>query len=202
MQVLQTHTYFHNNLPQSASWLPSSGPLPQSASGMDAQELREFMDQYVSELADLTFNSKPIINTLTMLASENVKAASSIAAAVEKHIYNVRPCNSSAIFFSSCLHLKHSYCAFSVSTTCLQSSTTVWVSYNFVVVQCSAAYKLYGLYLMDSIIKNVRQPYTSLFSRNLPEVCVRLFRLHHTIEVSAPLYALQAIHANLSACKL
>lgn len=108
MQVLQTHTYFHNNLPQSASWLPSSGPLPQSASGMDAQELREFMDQYVSELADLTFNSKPIINTLTMLASENVKAASSIAAAVEKHIYKVRPCNSSANFFSSRLLLKHS----------------------------------------------------------------------------------------------
>ena len=83
------------------------------------------MDQYVSELADLTFNSKPIINTLTMLASENVKAASSIAAAVEKHIYKVRPCNSSAIFYSSRLHLKHSYCASSVSTTCLQSSTTV-----------------------------------------------------------------------------
>ncbi|KAK9917508.1 hypothetical protein WJX75_005138 [Coccomyxa subellipsoidea] len=86
------------------------------------------MDQYVSELADLTFNSKPIINTLTMLASENVKAASSIAAAVEKHIYN-----------------------------------------------CSAAYKLYGLYLMDSIIKNVRQPYTSLFSRNLPEVYMNVW---------------------------
>jgi hypothetical protein len=56
---------------------------------MDSQELREFVASYASELADLTFNSKPIINTLTMLASENLAAASSIAAAIERHILMV-----------------------------------------------------------------------------------------------------------------
>ena len=101
MQVLRTHTFFHNNL----SWLPSPAL---SASGMDAQELREFMAQYASELADLTFNSKPIINTLTMLASENVKAASSIASAIEKHIYKVGPYSSSVYLRSNRLHLESS----------------------------------------------------------------------------------------------
>ena len=56
------------------------------AAAMESQELRDFVASYASELADLTFNSKPIINTLTMLASENLAAASSIAAAIERHI--------------------------------------------------------------------------------------------------------------------
>ena len=45
-----------------------------------------FVDQYIIELRDLTFNSKPIINTLTMLASENKAAGSGIADALERHI--------------------------------------------------------------------------------------------------------------------
>ena len=49
-----------------------------------------FVDQYVLELRDLTFNSKPIINTLTMLASENRVAAQGIAEAVSRHIQQVK----------------------------------------------------------------------------------------------------------------
>lgn len=49
----------------------------------------EFMALYASELADLTFNSKPAINTLTMLAAENARAAPSIAAAIERHVATV-----------------------------------------------------------------------------------------------------------------
>ena len=61
------------------------------SSGMaDQQALREFVDQYAAELNDLTFNSKALVNTLTMLAGDNVEAASSIAAAIEKHILTVR----------------------------------------------------------------------------------------------------------------
>ena len=60
------------------------------AADMESLEMRDFVASYASELADLTFNSKPIINTLTMLASENLGAASSIAAAVERHILMVR----------------------------------------------------------------------------------------------------------------
>ena len=49
-----------------------------------------FVAHYASELGDLTFNSKPMINTLTMLASENLTVASSISAAIERHILTVR----------------------------------------------------------------------------------------------------------------
>ena len=56
---------------------------------MDQQATREFILEYVSELKDLTFNSKSLINTLTMLAGDNLEAASSISAAIEKHILTV-----------------------------------------------------------------------------------------------------------------
>ena len=60
-------------------------------SGMaDQQALQDFVDQYATELNDLTFNSKALVNTLTMLAGDNIEAASSIAAAIEKHIFTVR----------------------------------------------------------------------------------------------------------------
>ena len=57
---------------------------------MDQQAIRDFVVEYASELKDLTFNSKSLINTLTMLAGDNPEAASSIAAAIEKHILTVR----------------------------------------------------------------------------------------------------------------
>ena len=53
------------------------------------QQYREFLEQYMVALQELTFNSKPIINTLTILASENVAAASSIVAAIERHLSTV-----------------------------------------------------------------------------------------------------------------
>jgi hypothetical protein len=53
-------------------------------------EHAEFVTLYASELADLTFNSKPVINTLTMLAAENAPAAHSIASAIERHIVTAR----------------------------------------------------------------------------------------------------------------
>ena len=56
---------------------------------MAVEETAEFVQQYVSELEDLTFNSKAIINTLTMLAGENKQAASGVADAIEKRILTV-----------------------------------------------------------------------------------------------------------------
>ena len=64
--------------------------LPACDRMADQQALREFVSEYVAELKDLTFNSKALINTLTMLASDNLEAASSIAAAIEKHTLTVR----------------------------------------------------------------------------------------------------------------
>ena len=100
----------------------------------------------MSSLAGLTINSKPIINMLTSLASENVSAASSVAAAIERHISTVRAGLRS--------------CSVSIG----QALTLGCVD------QCSAAAKLPGLYLIDSIVKNHKEPFVSLFARNLPLV--------------------------------
>ena len=48
---------------------------------------------YASSLVDLTVNSKPLINMLTMLAEENVESAPVIVKVIEKHlaqVYNIQ----------------------------------------------------------------------------------------------------------------
>lgn len=52
----------------------------------------ELASDYASSLADLTVNSKPLINMLTMLAEENVEtAAAVIVKVIEKHLSQVLP---------------------------------------------------------------------------------------------------------------
>ncbi|KAK9837772.1 hypothetical protein WJX74_004756 [Apatococcus lobatus] len=43
-------------------------------------------------------------------------------------------------------------------------------------LNCDPSHKLPALYLLDSIVKNVRQPYISLFARNLPEVFSKVWQ--------------------------
>ncbi|CAG9762223.1 unnamed protein product [Ceutorhynchus assimilis] len=45
--------------------------------------------EYMSSLADLTFNSKPLINVLTMLAEENLSNAKTIVEAIEEQLAKV-----------------------------------------------------------------------------------------------------------------
>ncbi|XP_025986831.1 uncharacterized protein LOC105195218 isoform X2 [Solenopsis invicta] len=51
---------------------------------------KEVADEYISSLSDLTINSKPLINMLTMLAEDNIEHASAIVQAVESHLLKVR----------------------------------------------------------------------------------------------------------------
>ncbi|XP_064074562.1 pre-mRNA cleavage complex 2 protein Pcf11 isoform X1 [Vanessa tameamea] len=52
---------------------------------------KEIAEEYASSLADLTVNSKPLINMLTILAEENIEHAGVIVETVEKHLEKVPP---------------------------------------------------------------------------------------------------------------
>lgn len=56
---------------------------------MDAAKSKEVADEYISSLADLSVNSKPMISMLTILAEESTKHAPAIVQAVEAHLQKV-----------------------------------------------------------------------------------------------------------------
>lgn len=65
-------------------WLDSGGLLTRRDN-----MAKEIAEEYTSSLADLTLNSKPLINMLTMLADDNIEHAEAIVEAVEKHLEKV-----------------------------------------------------------------------------------------------------------------
>jgi len=53
------------------------------------QEEREFAEEYSKSLSDLTMNSKPLINMLTMLAEENAAFSKTIVNIIESYLRKV-----------------------------------------------------------------------------------------------------------------
>jgi len=51
--------------------------------------MESVLSEYKASLAELTFNSKPHINMLTILAEENVSYAPDIAKIIERQIFQV-----------------------------------------------------------------------------------------------------------------
>jgi pre-mRNA cleavage complex 2 protein Pcf11 len=56
---------------------------------VSATELEAIRQDYITSLDDLTFNSRPIITNLTIIAQENIQAAEVITRAIEEHISKV-----------------------------------------------------------------------------------------------------------------
>ncbi|XP_055840364.1 uncharacterized protein LOC129907897 isoform X2 [Episyrphus balteatus] len=92
------------------------------------QKEQKVAEEYLSSLADLNMNSKPLINMLTILAEENIEYAAVIVKVVEQHIAKVHP-----------------------------------------------DIKLPILYLIDSIVKNVKNTYIPLFSQCIVNIFCGVF---------------------------
>ncbi|KAJ3035116.1 mRNA 3' end processing factor, partial [Rhizophlyctis rosea] len=71
--------------------LSSTAPQPTNPTTTPAAALDQIKQEYRASLQDLTFNSKPIITNLTIIAQENVNAAQAIVGAIEEQMRDANP---------------------------------------------------------------------------------------------------------------
>uniref|UniRef100_A0A182QI56 CID domain-containing protein n=1 Tax=Anopheles farauti TaxID=69004 RepID=A0A182QI56_9DIPT len=65
--------------------------MEQTKPALDETRAKQIEKEYLSSLADLNVNSKPLINMLTILAEENLEYAPIIVPLLEKHLAKVAP---------------------------------------------------------------------------------------------------------------
>ena len=57
---------------------------------MSQEDRNQIRQDYVESLRELTFNSRPIITNLTIIAQENIQNADVIVKVIEEHLERVR----------------------------------------------------------------------------------------------------------------
>ena len=125
-------------------------PTPPQAIANDPGAFDQLFREH---LATLTFNSKQIINLLTMMADEHkAKMSNLVARALDSHITSVSP------IISRCTRVDHA----DSSPRCTQSPPQ---------------FRLPGLYLLDSICKNVGYPYHVLWSPHIARIFMDSYRI-------------------------
>jgi hypothetical protein len=109
--------------------------------------VKDDYQEFKNELNDLKLNSKPVINFLTLLAEEKIQNAPQIVRAIEERILEV--------------------CIIQISHK---------KKHLFFLFKAKGDYVLPVLYVLDSIVKNLRSStYIQLFENKLPVIFASAF---------------------------
>ncbi|KAM7264748.1 hypothetical protein ACFE04_002431 [Oxalis oulophora] len=136
---------------------------------------QELVSQYKRALAELTFNSKPIITNLTIIAGENQHAAKAISATLCTHIIEFHGLAVKITLLKATTRILYEQAMLSIIISpadmpmSLQLSESVEGDLSVTGIIPNDQ-KLPSLYLLDSIVKNIGRDYIKYFAPRLPEV--------------------------------